>query len=69
MKILKVDKDKVQVELTREEIKTIVTGISWAAGEAYGVLLKSIHDGSFIVSLADEIKCKVGEPMGIKFAD
>ena len=33
MKILKVDKDKVQVELTKEEVETSTSGLGWAETE------------------------------------
>ena len=33
MKILKVDKDKVQVELTRGDVEEITSGLGWAEKE------------------------------------
>lgn len=33
MKILKVEKEKVQVELTREDVEEITSGLGWAEKE------------------------------------
>ena len=57
MKILKVEKDKVQVELTREDVEEITSGLAWGEHETCAEEYAHMEDEfSKVLSKMDKAK-------------